>query len=151
METEYKVLKPFNLIDIYNESPCSGEYAALMVERADEGFRIRQPFKTFKDIEDSEVLMRNLSWLKTHGFISEGKFKSLDFNKPILAYGGSEKEYLLMPMVGKLYKVVGYNWFRLGDFEFNSCCTFKTIESALQSYGERKFKNVDLFTKDLEI
>lgn len=73
------------------------------------------------------------------------KVIELDYNKPIACKDDGGLIYLLLPQHTKgNYRIVGYNWFDLKNFYWNSCCCFKTKELAVTSYGKDKCFNIAL-------
>lgn len=69
-----------------------------------------------------------MSWY-SKGIKEEPK---LDYSKPIFA-GNS---LILMPHRKKgSYEVIGYDWFRLDDGQFNSCVNWGTPQEAVKAYG----------------
>ena len=68
-KTNYKITKPFTLSDIFEKTPCHDEFAELLKER--QGWTGDAPFEIWSDIEESTILMRNLPWLESNGFIEK--------------------------------------------------------------------------------
>ena len=44
--------------------------------------------------------------------------------------------YILLPQIEQgSYDVIGYNWMDIETGEYNSCCTWPTVEKAVEDYG----------------
>ena len=69
--------------------------------------------------------------------------KEINKKLPIIAESNNNK-YLLLPQITDGYAVVGYNWFNLETMLYNSCCCFKTIDEAINSYSKHTIYNATL-------
>ncbi len=70
---DLEVVKPFNLIDIYEKRPCHGEFLELLKENT----AVKSNWLDIRDVEQYPPLMRNLSWLIDKGFLQEKKITKL--------------------------------------------------------------------------
>jgi hypothetical protein len=66
-------------------------------------------------------------------------------HEPIFAKTSGGEIYLLLPQIRKgNFDVYGYNWLNIKTGEYNSCCVFEDIESALEAY-----KGYDIFNSNI--
>lgn len=71
--------------------------------------------------------------------------KTLDWAKPICAYGsGPDEIYLLMPQITRFGGYKGYNWFKLASGQYNSHVFWETAQAAVDAYTDYEIKNVKL-------
>ena len=72
--------------------------------------------------------------------------KNINYLKPIVADADIEGKFILLPQIDDCYKVIGYNWFNVGDWSYNSCAFFETVEKAVQEYEDFGYEmyNVDI-------
>lgn len=69
---------------------------------------------------------------------------TLDYSKPIFA----GKSMILLPhREHGTYRVIGYDWFRLDDGDFNSCKNWATPEEAVADYS----RSYHIYNGELEI
>lgn len=74
--------------------------------------------------------------------------KNLDYNKPIMARGKSKHsrenkiyEFILLPHIKEgSYDIKGWDWFLIGDFEYNSCIFFANKVMAVEEYDKSGYK-----------
>jgi len=72
MKDKFKVNKPFSIIDIYLKRLPDADFTALLKELKHKP--VNFTWFDFKSVQKSEILSKNLDWLKKEGLIEKEEY-----------------------------------------------------------------------------
>lgn len=72
--------------------------------------------------------------------------QTIDYNKPICSTSvDGLNTYILLPRTREdSYTIIGYDWFNITTFQWNSCVCWKTKEEAVECYGRVRNCEIEL-------